>query len=137
MSEAKLHSTPLPVGISLSTDDSPQNLEEINEMKEVPYQEALGSLMWLQVATHPNLSFTVNLLSCFANNPGQNHWNALRHTLAYLKGTLEYGISYHKDDKLCPFGYADADYAGDMDGRRSTEGHIFFVTGRPISWASK
>lgn len=31
----------------------------------------------------------------------------------------------------------DADYAGDGDTRRSTEGHIFFVAGGPVSWASK
>jgi hypothetical protein len=31
----------------------------------------------------------------------------------------------------------DADYAGDIDNSRSMEGHIYFVAGGPVSWASK
>lgn len=137
MSDAKPRSTPLPAGIVLSADDSPQSAEESSEMRNVPYREALGSLMWLQVATRPDLSFTVNLLSRFANNPGQAHWSALKHTLAYLKGTLDYGITYYKGASLRPYGYVDSDYAGDIDTSRSTEGNVFFVAGGPVSWASK
>lgn len=137
MSDAKIRSTPLPAGIVLSIDDAPQSAEEILEMKKVPYREALGSLMWLQVATRPDLSYAVNLLSRFSNNPGRAHWEALKHTIAYLKGTLDYGITYYRDTSLRPFGYVDADYAGDIDTLRSTEGNIFFVAGGPVSWASK
>jgi hypothetical protein len=93
-SNAKPRSTPLPANISLSIDDMPQSDEEAKEMKGVPYCEALGSLMWLQVATCPDLSYTINLLSRFANNPGPRHWAALKHTLAYLKGTLDHSITY-------------------------------------------
>jgi len=69
MAEAKSHSTPLPPGIMLSIKDSPETQDKADEMKGVPYCEALGSLMWLQVATRPDLSYTVNLLSRFAHNP--------------------------------------------------------------------
>ncbi|KAF7763932.1 hypothetical protein Agabi119p4_8469 [Agaricus bisporus var. burnettii] len=137
MSDANPRSTPLPAGITLSINDSPNTEEEKLEMKDVPYREALGSLMWLQVATRPDLSFAVNLLSRFANNPGRAHWVALRHTLGYLKGTLDYGITYFRNANMRPFGYVDADHAGDTDGSRSTEGHVFFMAGGPISWASK
>jgi len=71
MAEAKPHSTPLLPGITLSIKDSPETQDEADEMKGVLYREAFGSLMWLQVATRPDLSYTVNLLSCFAHNPGQ------------------------------------------------------------------
>lgn len=106
-------------------------------MKNKPYREALGSLMWLQVATCPDLSYTVNLLSRFANNPGIPHWNAIKHAFGYIRGTLNYGITYHRHASLNPLGYVDADYAGDGDTRRSTEGHVFFSAGGPVSWASK
>jgi hypothetical protein len=137
MGDAKPRSTPLPVGLVLSIDNLPKTEEEMNDMKNVPYRQALSSLMWLQVATRPDLSYTVNLLSRFANNPGQRHWDALKHTLAYLRGTVDYGITYRHKESLRPFGYVDADYAGDIDGSRSTEGHIFFIAGGPVSWASK
>ena len=45
MAEAKSHSTPLPPGITLSIKDSPETQDEVDEMKGVPYHEALGSLM--------------------------------------------------------------------------------------------
>jgi hypothetical protein len=61
----------------------------------------------------------------------------MKHTLGYLKGTLNYGISYCRESSLKPYGYIDTDYAGDKDGRQSTEGHIFFVAQGPVSWASK
>jgi len=116
MAEAKSHSTPLPPGITLSIKDSPETQDEADEMKGVPYREALGLLMWLQVATRPDLSYTVNLLSCFAHNPRQAHWNVLKHALSYMKETLDYGIIYFRNSSLRPFGYVDSDYAGDVDG---------------------
>jgi hypothetical protein len=137
MSNAKPHSTTLPPGLVLSLEDSPKSREEILNMKDVPYCEALCSLMWLQVATRPDLSYTINLLSRFANNPGQAHWNMMKHMLGYLKEILEYGISYHWGSSLQPFGYVDANYTSNHDGRRLMEGHIFFVANGPISWASK
>jgi len=65
--------TPLPYELSLSTKDCPTNISEAKEMREVPYQEALRSLIWMQVAIQPDLSFLVNLLACFAHNPGKAH----------------------------------------------------------------
>jgi len=66
-------STPLPLGILLSMDDCPATLQEIDEMKSTPYYEALGSLMWLQVATCSDLSYIVNVLSHFSHNSGKSH----------------------------------------------------------------
>jgi len=60
--------TPLSAEINLSVDDCPENDEEEKEIKKIPYREALGSLMWLQVATRPDLSYPVNILSRFAHN---------------------------------------------------------------------
>ena len=45
MAEAKSCSTPLPPGITLSIKDSPETQDETDEMKGVPYCEALGLLM--------------------------------------------------------------------------------------------
>jgi len=89
------------------------------------------------VTTRPDLSYTVNLLSHFAHNPGQAHWNVLKHALSYVKGTLDYGITYFRNSSLRLFGYVDSDYAGDVDGRKSMEGHMFFVGSGLVSWVSK
>ena len=84
-------------------------------MKRVLYQEAPGSLIWLQVVTRLDLSFAVNLLSCFATNPERAYWKAMKHTMAYVKGTTEYGIAYHHRSNLQPVGFTDSDFANDKD----------------------
>ena len=34
-------------------------------------------------------------------------------------------------------GYSDSDYAGDLDDRKSTSGHVFLLNSGAISWSSK
>jgi len=51
MDDCASTSTPLLVDSILSIDGCPRTPKEMDEMKDVPYREALGSLMWLQVAT--------------------------------------------------------------------------------------
>jgi len=65
--------TPLSPSIVLSSENCPTTLDKENEMKKIPFHEALGSLIWLQVATRPDLIFSVNMLACFAHNPGIAH----------------------------------------------------------------
>jgi len=110
---------------------------EIEEMRKVPYCEVLGSLMWMQVMTQPDLSYPVNLLACFAHNLGKAHWNALKHVLGYIKRTLDYAIRYHTGATLDPVEYVDSDFAGCKNTRCSTEGNIFVVVGGPVSWETK
>jgi len=133
MSECLPSAIPLLSGLLLSAEDYPNTPEEAYEMKDIPYHEALGSLMWLQVATRPDLSFAINLLACFAHNPGKPHWIALKHVLAYVKDTIGYGITYQAGGNLNPIGYVNSDFARCKDTRRSTEGMIFIVTGGLVS----
>lgn len=94
--------------------------------------------MWAQVATHPDLSFAVGLLARFQSNPGPSHWKAMTHVLGYVKATLDYKITYHRDKgSLKPLGYVDADHGGDLDMCRSTGGYVFLMAGGPVSWSSK
>ena len=62
--------TPLPIGIILYNNMSPRTESERNKMKDKPYHAILGSVMWGQLATRPDLSFSVSLLARFQANPG-------------------------------------------------------------------
>ena len=85
-------------------------------MADKPYRELLGSIMYAQIVTRPDLSYAVSTLSKFMSNPGKTHWNALTHVLRYIRGTLAYKITYGgKCKDLAPIGYVDANYAGDLN----------------------
>jgi hypothetical protein len=114
------------------------HLEPVGTPIKVPietYQKLIGSLMWLMLATRPDLSFSVGQLSRYTASPTQEHWIAALTVLRYLKGTYEVGIIFNgKHDKKL-LGYSDANWAGSYADARSTTGYIFYYGG-PISWAS-
>ena len=55
--------------------------------------------------------------------------------LKYVKGTLEYGITYRARKTLA--GYCDSYWAGDCDSRKSVSGYCFSLGSRVFSWISK
>jgi len=61
--------------------------EEFATMKNKPYQEAVGTLMYASLGTHPDIAYTVGILSKFNEKPGLVHWNVLKRIYAYLAGT--------------------------------------------------
>jgi hypothetical protein len=106
-------------------------------MTDKPYRSLLGAVMWGQLATRPDLSFSVSLLARFQSKPGLDHWSALLHVVGYIKNTLDYGLSYSRDYDLSPHAFVDADYGGCRDTRRSTSGYVFTMCGGPVAWSSK
>jgi hypothetical protein len=64
------------------------------------------------------------------------HWNAAKGVLRYVAGTLDVGIVYGSSQAGLQ-GFCDADYAGDLDTRRSTTGYVFTLAGGAISWSSR
>ena len=59
-------------------------------MKKVPYISAVGSLLFLALATRPDIAHTVSVLCRFNSNPGIAHWKSVKHLFRYLRGTLDY-----------------------------------------------
>lgn len=86
--------TPLPLKIVFSWTQAPATEKEYVYMKNKPYSEVLGSLMYAQVGTHPDIAYAITSLSCFMLNPENPHWLALMHVIRYIKGTLSYKIRY-------------------------------------------
>ena len=105
-------------------------------MSHIPYANAVGSLMYLMVCTSPDISHTIGVVSRYMENPGKEHWAAMKCVLRYLRGTSKYCITFDgRCDVVC--GYVDVDFAGDLDKRRSTSGYMFIFAGGAISWMSK
>lgn len=103
----------------------------------IPYQEAIGSLLYVSQGTRPDINFAVNYLSRFNNNYNQSHWNAVKRIMRYLKATIDTKLTFTKKNNNTLFGYSDADWAGDISDRKSTTGYVFCLSNGPISWSSK
>lgn len=105
---------------------------------KVPYREAVGSLMFLAIVTRPDLAYAVNSVSKFLNNHDQSHWKAVKRIISYLVNTVGYGIEYRAGNKEIELsGYSDADYASDVETRRSTTGYAFCIAGEIVTWSSQ
>jgi len=65
----------------------------------------------------------------------------MKRVFRYLCGTSDYGLCYQGrpglDRVLDIFGYVDADWARDLDQRRSTCVYVFNLFGGVVSWMSK
>lgn len=110
--------------------------EEKIEMKNIPYRQAIGSLLFLTMITRPDISFSVNVLSRYCENPGKEHWSGVKRIFRYLKGTTEYGITYGRNSEKL-IGFPDADWGSDIDERKSITGYIFTLYGGAITWCCK
>ncbi|KAG8474632.1 hypothetical protein CXB51_031261 [Gossypium anomalum] len=133
MQSAKPVSTPLAAHFRLSSALSPQSDDEIEYMSHVPYSSAVGSLMYAMVWSCPDLSYAVSAVSRYMANPGKEHWKAVQWILRYLRGTTDVCLQFGKTkDRV--IGYVDADFAGDLDRRRSLTGYVFTIGDCAISW---
>ncbi|RVW80140.1 Retrovirus-related Pol polyprotein from transposon TNT 1-94 [Vitis vinifera] len=135
MNEAKPVSTPLGSHFKLSKEQSPKTEEERDHMSKVPYASAIGSLMYAMVCTRSDIAHAVGVVSRFMSRPGKQHWEAVKWILRYLKGSLDTCLCFI-GASLKLQGYVDADFAGDIDSRKSTTGFVFTLGGTTISWTS-
>ena len=133
MEKCKPGSTPLEPGKhfeELPDDENPTNVNE--------YQKLIGCLTYVTTATRPDLATAVGVLSKFMTKPSKEHWQGAKRVQRYIKGTVNYGLVFEGKSARCSLiGYSDADWANDLDTRRSTSGYVFQINGSTVSWCSK
>ena len=132
MTDSKPVQTALDPNVKLLKPESSSN----DDMKLYPYRELIGSLMYLAVATRPDIAYAVNFLSQFNTCYTKEHWIAGKRVLRYLKGTPNSGIKFSKCGKDLQ-GYIDADWGSCTDDRRSYTGYAFILVGAAVSWEAK
>jgi hypothetical protein len=106
------------------------------------FQSAVGQLMYIMLATRPDLAYPVGMLARHASNPSDDHVNALFHLVGYLKNTIGQVLIYRKPTQNEPNkgvleAYTDADWAGEAHSGRSTSGMLILKESTPIAWSSK
>lgn len=133
MQDCKPRSTPCEHKLNY-TDDSAL-MSDVSR-----YREAVGCLIYLTVCTRPDLSFVVSKLSQYFTKPTEQHFGTVKHVLRYLRGTSDKKLCYRKcDGNLGIQAYSDANWAGDVNDRRSTTGYCLSLTkdGTLVSWKTK
>jgi len=134
MHECKSGDTPVAKGDKFSLNQCPKGNLEIEEMKKIPYASVVGSLMYAQVCTRPDIAYIVGVLGRYLSNPGMDHWKAAKRVMRYLKRTRGYMLTYRRSDQLEITGFSDSDFAGCQDSLKSTSGYIFMLAGGAVSW---
>ena len=105
-------------------------------MEGIPYASTVGSLMYAQTCTKPNISFATGMLGRYQRNPGLGHWKAAKKVIRYLQGTKDYMLTFKRSNNLEVIGYLNSDFAGCIDSRKSTFGYLFMLAKATISWKS-
>ncbi|XP_072058230.1 uncharacterized mitochondrial protein AtMg00810-like [Arachis hypogaea] len=120
LSRSKPVSTPMLSSLKLISDRS--------EPYENPtlYRFLVGGLQYATL-TYPEMSFSVNRVSQFMKNSKYYHWTALKRILRYLSGAYHHGLWFQKSTDLRVLVFANADWASDIEDRRSTSGYCVFL----------
>lgn len=122
--------------VKLTPQMSPKTEEKKQEIANTPFMVCIGSVIHLTHLTRPNIAYAVGQGSRYSQNPGKEHWKALKRILAYLRKTINFGLLFGgNSSEIC--GYCDSDYDGDLESRRSTSGAVFILNIGPISWFSR
>ena len=88
--------------------------DDRNLINPTLYRQIIGSLMYLSIATRPDLAASISILSQFSSRPNQSHFATAKRLLRYLKGTMNYAlhlggsIESETQEQLQLFGYSDA-----------------------------
>ena len=119
----------------LSSQQCPNNEEEVNFMKKIPYTSVVGSVMYSMISIRHDLAFASSLISRFMANPGKDHWCTVKWVLRYIKGIVDYNLVYKKDEQCVNqlVGCCDSNFCGDLDKRRPLSGYCFTLFGNVVS----
>lgn len=122
--------TPLLLNLKLSKNDGTLLREATH------YRSLIGKLNFL-THTRPDLSYAVQTLSQFMQEPTTEHLKALHHVLAYVHQTKGQGILLQALPNLTLHAFSDSDWGSCPDTRKSLTGYVLLLGHSPISWKSK
>nr|KAJ0200602.1 hypothetical protein LSAT_V11C600333090 [Lactuca sativa] len=105
-------------------------------VSQLKYSRAIGCLMYAMISTRPDIAYAMGRLSRYTSNPSSHHWQAVSRVFRYLKGTMNYGLTYSGYPSVLE-GYLEASWINNLEDHSSTSGWVFLLGGGAISWASK
>lgn len=134
-------------GNILSVNDCPKVPQEVENMKRIPYKEAISSLMYTAIRSRADIAYTISFLAHFMQNPRNVHWEAVKRVIRYLKGTKEANLTIGaggtfdwalKDQQWRSGleGFSDAD-GNSQEHQHAILGYVFTIDRGAVSWNSR
>jgi hypothetical protein len=77
--------------------------------------------------SRPNVMQEVGEVARFQAAPKESHVLVVKRIFRHLKGTEEFVLWYPKGNDISRISYTDADWAGCIDDRRSSNGAVFYL----------
>jgi hypothetical protein len=139
MTECSPISTPAASDLILQTECPEPGSKEAAFMTTIPYRECIGSLIHIMKSSRPDIGYPVGVLSRYLHNPSEQHWNAAKQIMRYLKGTRDFEMQLHNNqrDNFQVFAMCDANWAGWRPKAKSTSGYVTYIGNSTLSWSSK
>ena len=134
--DAHTVSTPCDPHVSLS---HPSAGDTDTHVPQFPYQEIVGSLLYLATHSRPDIAHAVSVVAQYASNFREIHCTAVKRILKYLRGTTDFALCYSRDSTTPHLftAFTDADYAGDINDRKNMNGSLLFLNNGPVIWLSR
>ncbi|GKB78076.1 zinc finger, CCHC-type containing protein [Tanacetum coccineum] len=101
---------------------------------QLEYSRAIGCLMYAMANTRLDIAYAVGRLCMFTSNPSRQHWHAITRVFKYLKGTMNYGLSYVGYPSVLE-AYSDASWINHVEDSSSTSRWVFLLRGGNASLA--
>ncbi|XP_074361822.1 secreted RxLR effector protein 161-like [Apium graveolens] len=107
-------------------------LVDVTEFKSLS-----GGLRYL-IHTRPGLAYSIGIISRFMERPTMLHYNAAKRVLRYVKGTINFELTYTKDSRNnLVTGYSDSDLGGNIEDRKITGVMAFYLNEGLVTWVSQ
>lgn len=123
-------STPVIIGCKLRKDD------ESPKENQTLCKSIIGSPLFM-TTSGSNIMHVVGLVVRFQSIPNDAYVWGLKRILRYLKGTLDFTLSYSRSEDFTLTTYIDVDWARSIDDKKSTSKGAFFLGNFLVSWLGK
>ena len=118
------------------------------------YRSVVGALLYVSCCTRPDITYAVNKLAKFSNNPGVIHFRAILHLIGFIKSTSSKGINFYADIVHSPIykmlkenniqvtketvlTFSDSSWNDCIDTGRSTGGYMIFRQSGAVDYGDR
>ena len=102
------------------------------------YRVLVGSLIFLSRLTRPDINEPVTRLCRYMHGPTAGHLKGALYVLKYLRGTMDYGITFRKQSReLTLDAFTDSNFTTPDSCGKSVSGYVFDCGSGVVSYRSK